>query len=97
MVDDILDQVRILLDREEKYAREDYIGCFLDDSNLPVIPWEDAAGPENPQGGLISSYTRRCKQSKTWTNSSVNSKESRKSFFSEQHRARLCEWATEGM
>ncbi|KAL7578125.1 hypothetical protein ACA910_012572 [Epithemia clementina (nom. ined.)] len=95
-MEDLLDQLKALLEREEKYAREDYIGCFPEDLELPIVPGEDSNAVENAKcSSNVSIYTRRTKQSKTRKNSSVNSKDSRKSFFSEQHRARLCEWAME--
>ena len=96
--EDLLDQLKMLLHREVKYAREDYIGCFPDNSDLPVVP-RDEESPERHLStkSCLSAYSRRTKQSKTRKNASVNSKDSpRSSGFSEHHRARLCEWAIEG-
>lgn len=91
-IEELLDQLKILLDREKKYLRTDYIGSFAAD----VV--ENSSRNESK---LDPSSYRRSKQIKTCVNTSVHSQSvttitpNRKSLFTEHHRALLCEWAVE--
>mmetsp|Transcript_24511 Transcript_24511/g.57489 ORF Transcript_24511/g.57489 Transcript_24511/m.57489 type:complete len:342 (+) Transcript_24511:74-1099(+) len=97
-MDEATEQLKILLLRETRYNREDYLGSAAKEEGSTttrmmltksIASAGEKSSAESAENSLLSKDTTT-----TSTTTSSNNK-TKKLMFTEHHRTRLCEWAVE--
>lgn len=97
-MEDNLDHLRILLSREGKYKREDYLGCLFDDGARGISDVNEQRGQRGKEAGRkdIQVHVSSAKvDTKDPPHGAPSRDKNSKLIFREHHRARLCDWAVE--